>query len=74
MLDKKINETIDILIKKIKDNNLGSIRLSNKVNSIEISNTTVIQSTNQNTLPSDTQNKQNEPNDSLIFLGSRFRT
>ena len=31
MLDKKINETIDILI-KIKDNNLGSIKLSNKVN------------------------------------------
>ena len=70
MLDKKINETIDILIKKIKDNNLGSIRLSNKVNSIEISNTTVIQSTNQNTLPSDTQNKQNEPNDSLICIDS----
>ncbi len=70
MLDKKINETIDILIKKIKDNNLGSIRLSNKVNSIEISNTTVIQSANQNTLPSNSQNIQNESNDSLISINS----
>ena len=70
MLDKKINETIDILIKKIKDNNLGSIKLSNKVNSIEISNTTVIQSTNQNTLPSNSQNIQNESNDSLISINS----
>ena len=38
MLDKKINQTIDDLIKKIKDNNLESIKLSNKTNSIEISN------------------------------------
>ena len=30
MLDKKIHETIDVLIKKIKENNLGSIKLSNK--------------------------------------------
>ena len=35
MLDKKINETIDVLIKKIKENNLGSIKLSNKTNTIE---------------------------------------
>ena len=42
MLDKKINETIDILIKKIKDNNLGSIKLSNKTNTIEISNNSQI--------------------------------
>ena len=32
MLDKKINETIDTLIKKIKDNNLGSIKFSNTNN------------------------------------------
>ena len=36
MIDKKINETIDTLIKKIKDNNLASIKLSNKTNTIEI--------------------------------------
>ena len=49
MLDKKINETIDLLIKKIKDNNLGSIKLSNKTNTIEISNNSINQSSNQNT-------------------------
>ena len=43
MLDKKINQTIDALIKKIKDNNLGSIKLSNKTNTIEISNNSINQ-------------------------------
>ena len=38
MIDKKISETIDQLIKKIKDNDLGSIKLSNKTHAIEISN------------------------------------
>ena len=42
MLDKKINQTIDDLIKKIKDNNLGSIKLSNKIYTIEISNKSII--------------------------------
>ena len=49
MLDKKINETIDALIKKIKDNNLDSIKLSNKVNTIEISNNNINRGLNQNT-------------------------
>ena len=31
MIDKKTNETIDKLIEKLKDNNLGSIKLSNKI-------------------------------------------
>ena len=48
MLDKKINETIDFLIKKIKENNLGSIKLSNKINTIEISNTSITYNSNQN--------------------------
>ena len=59
MLDKKINQTIDVLIKKIKDNNLGSIKLSNKTNTIEISNNSINQSSNQNTqniLPTNNQN------------------
>ena len=59
MLDKKINETIDILIKKIKENNLGSIKLSNKTNTIEISNNSINQSSNQNTqniIPINNQN------------------
>ncbi len=73
MLDKKINNTIDTLIKKIKDNNLGSIKLSNKVNTIEISNNTInnnpIQN-NQNNLPDSEQNIKNKTNDSLISIDS----
>ena len=73
MLDKKINETIDALIKKIKDNNLGSIKLSNKTNTIEILNNSINQSSNQNTqsvLPVSSQNKINEVNDNLISIDS----
>ena len=73
MLDKKINETIDLLIKKIKDNNLGSIKLSNKINTIEISNNTTIQSSNQNTQnisPSNIQNINNEVNSSFASIDS----
>ena len=51
MIDKKINETIDALIKKIKDNNLGSIKLSNKINTIEVTNNAINNSTQQDTIP-----------------------
>ena len=73
MLDKKINETIDALIKKIKDNNLGSIKLSNKTNTIEISNNSI----NQNFIKilkifyqESNQNIKNETNDNLISIDS----
>ena len=59
MLDKKITDTIDILIKKLKDNKLGSIKLSNKINTIEISNNSINQSlyqNNQNTSPEGNKN------------------
>ena len=73
MLDKKINETIDVLIKKIKENNLGSIKLSNKTNTIEISNTSITYNSNQN-LQSDrsitSQNEKNEKNVDLISIDS----
>ena len=46
MLDKKINQTIDDLIKKIKDNNLESIKLSNKIFTVEISNNKTYQNDN----------------------------
>ena len=72
MLDKKINQTIDALIKKIKDNNLGSIKISNKVNTIEIENNLINQNANknnQNILPSENQNKINET-DSIISIDS----
>ena len=73
MLDKKTNNTIDALIKKIKDNNLGSIKLSNKISSIEISNNLINQSSNQisqNTLPTTNQNIKIESNDSLMSIDS----
>ena len=73
MLDKKINNTIDILIKKLKDNKLGSIKLSNKINTIEISNNTVNQESHQNTqnkLPSVHQNTKIDKNEEIITIDS----
>ena len=73
MLDKKINETIDVLIKKIKENNLGSIKLSNKTNTIEISNTSITYNSNQNLQSDgsiDSQNGKNEKNVDLISIDS----
>ena len=72
MLDKKINETIDVLIKKIKENNLTSIKLSNKSNTIEISNNLTSQFSNQNTQNNTTTSDQstNEINKNLISIDS----
>ena len=73
MLDKKINETIDILIKKLKDNKLGSIKLSNKTNTIEISNNSVNQNSyqnNQNNLTTGHQNTKNDINEKVITIDS----
>ena len=69
MIDKKINETIDALIKKIKDNNLGSIKLSNKINTIEVTNNAINNSTQQNSIP--INNVINDvPDDNLISIDS----
>ena len=72
MLDKKINETIDALIKKIKENNLGSIKFSNKTNSIEISNNSINQNLNNNGSINNTNNKsiKNETNNGFISIDS----
>ena len=73
MLDKKINETIDALIKKVKDNNLGSIKLSNKINTVEISNTSVNYTTNlddQNISKEKNQNINNTKKDNFISIDS----
>ena len=56
MIDKKISNQIDLLIKKLKDNELGSIKVTNKTNSIEITNA----------VSSSLQNIQQEPSKSLI--------
>jgi hypothetical protein len=42
MIDKKTNDAIDLLIKKLKDKKLSSIKISNKTNSIEIVNTLIM--------------------------------
>ena len=71
MLDKKINQTIDALIKKIKDNDLGSIKLSNKTNTIEISNKSITPDSNQNTQNISATNNhslKNETIDSFISM------
>ena len=47
MIDKKTNDAIDLLIKKIKDKKLNSIKISNKSTSIEITNTLIYQNSNQ---------------------------
>ncbi len=73
MLDKKINNTIDILIKKLKDNNLGSIKLSNKINAIEISNNSANQGSYENTKnnsPSLHQNTKIDKNEGIITIDS----
>ena len=73
MLDKKTNDAINSLIKKIKDNNLESIKISNKTNSIEISNNVLNQSSNQvnqNILPSNNQNIKNETKDTIVSIDS----
>ena len=73
MLDKKINQTIDDLIKKIKDNNLESIKLSNKIFTVEISNNKIYQNNienSQNNLSTNIQKAKNETNDNLISIDS----
>ena len=72
MLDKKINETIEVLIKKIKDNNLTSIKLSNKSNTIEKSNNLTSQFSNQNTqnIPTTSNQGIKDENNILISIDS----
>ena len=73
MLDKKINETIDILIKKLKDNKLGSIKLSNKINTIEISNNSLNKGqyqNNQNILPAENKDTKNSIIEENITIDS----
>ncbi len=69
MIDKKINDAIDALIKKIKDNNLGSIKLSNKTNTIEVTNNAINNSTQQNTIPIN-NNINDVPDENLISIDS----
>ena len=73
MIDKKTNETIDKLIEKLKDNNLGSIKLSNKNNTIEITNTSTSNKPvqeNQNISSNVASNNKIDNNESFLSIDS----
>ena len=73
MIDKKTNETIDKLIEKLKDNNLGSIKLSNKTNTIEITNISTFNKPsqeNQNISSNVTSNNKIDNNESFLSIDS----
>ncbi len=59
MIDKKTENSINLLIKKLKEENLGSLKFSNKTISIEISNGSGSVQTIQNPVSSQPQNVSN---------------
>ncbi len=61
MIDKKIENSINLLIKKLKDENLGSLKFSNKTISIEISNNSGSVQIAQSPISSQPQNVSNTP-------------
>ena len=68
MIDKKTENSINLLIKKLKDENLGSLKFSNKNISIEISNNSGSVQIAQSPISSQPQNVSNTPtNESSIM-------
>ena len=61
MIDKKTENSINLLIKKLKDENLGSLKFSNKTLSIEISNNSGSVQIAQSTISNQPQNVSNTP-------------
>ena len=61
MIDKKTENLINLLIKKLKDENLGSLKFSNKTISIEISNNSGSVQIAQSPISSQSQNVSNTP-------------
>ncbi len=59
MIDKKTENSINLLIKKLKDENLGSLKFSNKTISIEISNNSGSVQVANDSLSSQPQNVSN---------------
>ena len=62
MIDKKTENSINLLIKKLKDENLGSLKFSNKTISIEISNNSSFAQISQSPVSSQPQNVSNTQN------------
>ena len=61
MIDKKTENSINFLIKKLKDENLGSLKFSNKTISIEISNNSGSVQIAQSPISNQPQNVSNTP-------------
>ena len=61
MIDKKTENSINLLIKKLKDENLGSLKFTNKTISIEISNNSGSVQIAQSPISSQPQNVSNTP-------------
>ena len=59
MIDKKTENSINLLIKKLKEENLGSLKFSNKNISIEISNNLASVQMAQNPISNQTYNTTN---------------
>lgn len=72
MIDKKTSDQIDLLIKKLKDNELGSIKVTNKTDSIEITNAiySSLQNVQQSTSKSIIQNSQQEELLNILSINS----
>ena len=72
MIDKKTSNQIDLLIKKLKDNELGSIKVTNKTNSIEITSTmsSTLQNVQQAPTKSFIQNSQPEESSNILSIPS----
>ena len=73
MIDKKTNDAIDLLIKKIKDQKLSSIKISNKTNSIEITNTSIYENSikqNKTDLPKYSETSVQEKSSNIITIDS----
>ena len=72
MIDKKTSNQIDQLIKKLKENELGSIKVSNKTSSIEITNAVIAntQDTHQVKSKSISQNLSTEEPLNILSIDS----
>ena len=73
MIDKKTNDAIDLLIKKLKDKKLSSIKISNKINSIEIVNTLIYENSNKQgktDLPKSSESSLPEKSSNILTIDS----
>ena len=74
MIDKKINDSIDLLIKKLKEKDLVSIKITNKTNSIEVTNNFIYENSNQRqvkaNLPMNSEAPAKENSTNMITIDS----